>query len=176
MPVIHSRLDTSGESYRANREAMLALIAEFRDLEQRVRDASNAKRERFEQRGQLLPRDRVAMILDRGAPFLEFSTLAGLRMHDDDGKQNVLGGGLITGIGQVAGIRCVISASDSAIKGGTIAPMGLKKSLRAQEVAKLNKLPMVHLVESGGANLLYQADIFVEGGRGFCNQDRKSVV
>ncbi len=176
MPVIQSRIDTSGDAFRANRDAMLEMIAEFRDLEQRVRDASNSKREKFEKRGQLLPRDRVAMILDRGAPFLEFSTLAGFKMHDDDGKKNVLGGGLITGIGQVAGIRCVISASDAAIKGGTIAPMGLKKSLRIQEVAKLNKLPMIHLVESGGANLLYQAEIFVEGGKGFCNQARLSAA
>jgi acetyl-CoA carboxylase carboxyltransferase component len=86
-------------------------------------------------------------------------------MHDDDGKKSVLGGGSIVGIGQVAGKRVLISASDSAVKGGTVAPMGLKKGLRAQAIALQNKLPLVSLVESGGANLMYQADIFVDGGR-----------
>ena len=176
MPVIETRIDPRSEGFRANRRAMLALIDEFRALEQKVRDASNSKKERFRARGQLLPRERVALLLDRGAPFLEISTLAGCGMHDDDGRDNVLGGALITGIGQVAGIRCLIKASDSAIKGGTIAPMGLRKSLRAQEIAMRNKLPVVHLVESGGANLLYQAEIFVDGGRGFCNQARLSAA
>ncbi len=176
MAVIETRIDSTSDGFAANRQAMLARIAEFRTLEQTVRDTSNSKKPRFEQRGQLLPRERVARLLDAGSPFLEFSTLAGLRMHDDDGRKNVLGGGLITGIGTVGGVRCVIGASDSAIKGGTIAPMGLKKSLRTQEIAARNKLPMVHLVESGGANLLYQADIFIEGGRGFCNQARLSAA
>jgi geranyl-CoA carboxylase beta subunit len=88
----------------------------------------------------------------------------------------VLGGGSIIGIGIVAGKRCVVLASDSAIKGGTIPPMGLKKSLRAQELARENKLPLIYLVESGGANLLYQAEIFIEGGRSFANQARLSAA
>ena len=176
MPPIRSQIDTSGESFAANRAAMLALVEEFRGLEGRVRALSASKRATFEKRGQLLPRDRVALLLDRGAPFLELATLAGYKMHDDDGAENIMGGGLIAGIGVVSGVRCVITASDSAIKGGTIAPMGLKKSLRAQEIARENKLPMIHLVESGGANLLYQADIFVEGGRGFANQARLSAA
>ena len=100
----------------------------------------------------------------------------GLGMHDDDGKKSVHGGGSIVGIGVVAGKRCVVSASDSAIKGGTVAPMGLKKALRAQEIARENKLPLIALVESGGANLLYQAEIFVEGGRSFANQARLSAA
>ncbi|HYW03290.1 MAG TPA: carboxyl transferase domain-containing protein [Gammaproteobacteria bacterium] len=176
MPVIESQIDTDSESYRSNREAMLELVERFRDLEQRVRDKSNSKRERFEKRGQLLPRERVAMLLDKGSPWLEIATLAGLGMHDDDGESDVLGGGLIVGIGYVSGMRCLISASDSAIKGGTVAPMGLKKSLRAQEIAIKNKLPLIHLVESGGANLRYQSEIFVEGGKGFYNQARMSAL
>ena len=176
MPAIESRLDPTSESFRHNREQMLALIAGFRDLENKVRTQSDGKEALFRKRGQLLPRERVALLLDRDAPWLELSTLAGLKMHDDDGGDGIQGGGGICGIGTVAGIRCVITASDSAIKGGTTAPMGLKKSLRAQEIARDNKLPMVRLVESGGANLLYQAEIFVEGGRGFANQARMSAA
>src|ERR1700739_3755547 len=149
MPIIESRIDARSASFRANREQMLELIAAFRALEQKVRDASDAKRERFHGRGQLLPRERVALLLDRGAPWLELATLAGDRMHDDaDGIQ----GGGIAGIGYVSGIRCMVVASDSAIKGGTSTPMGVKKGLRTQQIAMENKLPMVRLVESGGAN------------------------
>ncbi len=115
-------------------------------------------------------------MLDRGSPFLEISRLAGLNMHDDDGKKSVLGGGSIVGIGVVAGKRCLVSASDSAVKGGTVAPMGLKKALRAQEIARENKLPVLYLVESGGANLMYQSEIFIEGGRSFANQARLSAA
>ena len=176
MPVIESRIGTSSESFRQNREQMLALIAGVRDLEEKVRAQSDGKEALFRKRGQLLPRERVALLLDRGAPWLELSTLAGLKMHDDDGGAGIQGGGGICGIGSVAGIRCVVTASDSAIKGGTTAPMGLKKNLRVQQIAFENKLPVVRLVESGGANLLYQAEIFVEGGRGFANQARMSAA
>ncbi len=176
MPVIQSEIDTSSENFNANREIMLERIEQFRVLEHRVRDTSNSKKEKFEKRGQLLPRERIALLLDKGAPFLQLSTLAGLGMHDDDGKKNVLGGGLIIGIGYVKGVRCMIKASDSAIKGGTIAPMGLEKNLRAQEIVLKNKLPVINLVESGGANLLYQSEIFVKGGTGFANQARMSAA
>jgi geranyl-CoA carboxylase beta subunit len=174
--IIESRIDPNSDSYRDNRTAMLAAIDAFRDLEAKVRDLSNAKRAAFAKRGQMLPRERLAMLLDRGAPWLELATLAGYRMHDDDGDREIQGGGVIAGIGYVSGVRCLVSASDSAIKGGTTAPMGLKKSLRLQQIAMENKLPTVRLVESGGANLLYQAEIFVEGGRGFANQARMSAA
>ncbi|MCF8183864.1 MAG: acyl-CoA carboxylase subunit beta [Polynucleobacter sp.] len=151
-------------------------LAEVRALEQKVRDESASKRDKFEKRGQLLPRERVARLLDRGSDFIEFCTLAGLGMHDDDGDKSVLGGGSIIGIGTVSGKRCVIMASDSAIKGGTIPPRGLKKSLRAQEMARDNRLPLIYLVESGGANLIYQSEIFIEGGRSFANQARLSAA
>ena len=176
MPIIESTIDSGSASYLANREQMLALIAQFRVLEQQVRDASNAKLELFRQRGQLLPRERVALLLDRGAPWLELSTLAGYRMHDDIGTAPTQAGGGIAGIGYVLGVRCVVAASDSAIKGGTSTPMGMKKNLRVQQIARENKLPIVRLVESGGANLLYQAETFVEGGRGFANQARLSAA
>ena len=176
MPVIQSEIDTSSDSFAANRATMLERIEQFRTLEQRVRNTSNSKKEKFEKRGQLLPRERISLLLDKGAPFLQLSSLAGLGMHDDDGKTNVLGGGMIIGIGYVSGIRCMIKASDSAIKGGTIAPMGLEKNLRAQEIVLKNKLPVINLVESGGANLLYQSEIFVKGGTGFANQARMSAA
>ncbi len=175
MPVIQSQIDPQSESFQRVRAQMLALIDTFRTLEDRVRNLSNSQEAKFRARKQLLPRERIALLLDRGSPWLEFSTLAGFRMHDDDGEKNVLGGGIICGIGVVSGIRCVVIASDSAIKGGTITPMGLRKSLRAEAIALENKLPVVRLVESGGANLMHVGEVFIDGGRGFANQARMSA-
>jgi geranyl-CoA carboxylase beta subunit len=176
MSVLRSALDPTAAAFRANAARMHERLAEVRRLEALVVAESASKREKFEQRGQLLPRERVARLIDRGSDFLELSTLAGLGMHDDDGKKSVMGGGSIVGIGVVCGKRVLISANDSAVKGGTVAPMGLKKALRAQELARENKLPLVALVESGGANLMYQAEIFVDGGRTFANQARLSAA
>jgi geranyl-CoA carboxylase beta subunit len=176
MPALRSSLDPASAAFSANTARMAALLAEVQRLQAMVVAESASKRERFESRGQLLPRERVARLIDRGTSFLELSPLAGLGMHDDDGKKAVLGGGSIVGIGVVAGKRVLVSASDSGIKGGTVAPMGLKKALRAQALAKENKLPLISLVESGGANLMYQAEIFVEGGRSFANQARLSAA
>jgi len=176
MPTLSSRLNPASAAFQANvarmRERLEAVLA----LQAQVVAASAARRETFEARGQLLPRERVARLLDRGSDFLELSPLAGLGMHDDDGRKSVLGGGSIVGIGTVCGKRVLINANDSALKGGTIAPMGLKKALRAQEISREHKLPLISLVESGGANLLYQAEIFVEGGRSFANQARLSAA
>ena len=171
-----SQLDPKSTSFQANAARMAERLAEVRALEAKVVAESASKRDKFEARGQLLPRERVARLIDRGSEFLELSPLAGLGMHDDDGKKSVQGGGSIVGIGVVAGKRVLISANDSAVKGGTVAPMGLKKALRAQELAAQNKLPLVALVESGGANLMYQAEIFVDGGRTFANQARLSAA
>ncbi|MGO9543385.1 MAG: acyl-CoA carboxylase subunit beta [Rhodomicrobium sp.] len=176
MPVLVSRLLPQSESFKANCAQMLAQIEGFRAHERAVIAHSAQQAEKFEKRGQILPRERVSRLLDRGAPFLELSTLAGWRMHDDDGEGRVMGGGSIAGIGMVCGKRVLVSASDSAIKGGTVSPMGLKKGLRIQEIARGNKLPVIYLVESGGANLLYQSEMFVEGGRSFANQARLSAA
>ena len=176
MPALRSALNPQSDAFRSNTARMQERLDQVRALESQVRDGSASKREKFDKRGQLLPRERVARLIDRGTPFLELSTLAGLGMHDDDGKKSVLGGGTVIGIGVVAGKRCLITASDSALKGGTISPMGLKKGLRAQEIARENKLPLIGLVESGGANLMYQADIFVDGGKSFANQARLSAM
>ncbi|WP_088284007.1 acyl-CoA carboxylase subunit beta [Ideonella sp. A 288] len=176
MPALSSRLDTRSPAFAANAARMAERLAEVRRLEALVVAESASKAARFEARGQLLPRERVARLLDRGSGFLELSPLAGLGMHDDDGRKSVQGGGSITGIGTVAGKRVLISASDSSLKGGTISPMGLKKALRAQEIARENRLPLVYLVESGGANLMYQSEMFVDGGRAFANQARLSAA
>jgi geranyl-CoA carboxylase beta subunit len=176
MPAIVSALNVRSAAFAANAARMAEKLAQVRKLEQQVVDESAGKRDKFEQRGQLLPRERVGRLLDRGSGFLELSPLAGLGMHDDDGSKSVQGGGAIVGIGLVAGKRVVVSASDSALKGGTVSPMGLRKALRAQQVALENKLPMIYLVESGGANLMYQSEMFVEGGRSFANQARLSAA
>ena len=176
MPALRSTVDPRGEAFARNRERMQELLSKVRELENKVREHSASKAAKFQKRGQLLPRERVSRLLDRGAPFVELSTLAGYKMHDDDGKKGIAGGGAVVGIGFVSGRRVLVSASDSAIKGGSISPMGLRKSLRAQELALQNKLPLVSLVESGGANLLYQSELFVEGGRVFANQARLSAA
>lgn len=176
MPRLSSKIDTKSETFGRNRAQMLELIETFRGLEAKVREHSASKAAKFSKRGQLLPRQRVERLLDRGAPFLELSTLAGYKMHDDDGKSGIAGGSNIIGIGFVQGRRCLVSASDSAIKGGAVSPMGLRKTLRAQDIALQNKLPMINLVESAGANLLYQSELFVEGGRVFANMARLSAV
>jgi geranyl-CoA carboxylase beta subunit len=175
VPALRSTLATGSPAFRANCARMQALLDQVRAIEEKVCAASEAARPKFEARAQLLPRERVARLLDRGSPFLELSALAGLGMHDDKGERAPLGAG-ITGIGVVQGKRCVVLANDSAIKGGTVSPMGLKKSLRAQEIALEHKLPLIYLVESGGANLMYQSELFIEGGRSFANQARLSAA
>ncbi|WP_101676044.1 acyl-CoA carboxylase subunit beta [Alloalcanivorax mobilis] len=175
MPVIESSLDTQSEAYAQNRQALLEAVAQFRAIEQQVLDTAESKREKFEKRGQLLPHERVARLLDPGSPFLTLMNLGGYKMHDDrDGTE--AGGGVIAGIGYVSGVRCLVSASNSAIKGGTVTPSGLNKTLRLQRIALENKLPVVSLVESGGANLNYAAEVFVEGARTFANQARLSAA
>ena len=120
MPALDSKLDPGSASFLANAQRMQERLAEVQRLEGLVIAESESKRKRFEERGQLLPRERVARLLDRGSGFLELSRLAGLNMHDDDGKKSGLGGGSIVGIGTVAGKRVLISASDSGVKGGTV--------------------------------------------------------
>ena len=118
--MIDSRIDTGSETFRRNRADHLALIEGFRALEAKVHATSNRARDKFEARGQLVPRDRLALLLDRGAPWLELSTLCGYRMHDDDGDKNIAGGGNIAGIGFVSGVRCVMYINDAGIRGGAM--------------------------------------------------------
>ncbi|WP_285410849.1 geranyl-CoA carboxylase subunit beta [Pseudomonas sp. FR229a] len=175
MAQIQSQLDPHSEAFARNRAAMLAAIEQVRQLEQKLLDKAAEAKDKFSKRGQLLPRERLNLLLDPGAPFLELASLAGYKLHDDkDGSS--AGGGLIAGIGYVCDIRAMVVANNSAIKGGTISPSGLKKSLRLQQIARENKLPMITLAESGGANLNYAAEIFVEGARSFANQARMSAM
>ncbi|WP_020406311.1 acyl-CoA carboxylase subunit beta [Hahella ganghwensis] len=175
MPVIESLINPNSEEFSQNRKAMESALEEFREIERKVLEKAQEAREKFHKRGKLLPRERLNLLLDRGTPFLELCSLAGYKMHDDkDGS--MAGGGVIAGIGYVQGIRCLVVASNSTIKGGTISPAGLDKTLRIQQIAMENKLPVVTLAESGGANLNYANDIFVLGARGFANQARMSAA
>ncbi|MEK9721475.1 MAG: carboxyl transferase domain-containing protein, partial [Quisquiliibacterium sp.] len=176
MPRIESRIDTGGEQYANRRAAMLGLIDELRALEARAAAASARAKPVFDKRGQLLPRARVARLLDPGAPWLELSTLAGFGLDGQEPQSSVPGGGVIVGIGFVAGVRCLINASDSGIDAGAIQHMGREKILRGQQIALENKLPYVQLIESAGANLLrYKVEGFIEGGRIFYNLARLSA-
>ena len=159
------------------RDAMLQRIAQWRALEQRAADKSAGARTVFERRGQLLPRERVGLLLDAGQPFLPLCSLAGYLQDQKDPAASVPGGGMLAGIGFVSGVRCMVVASDSGIDAGAIQPMGLEKILRVQEIALANRLPFLHLVESAGANLMrYRVETFVHGGALFRNLARLSAA
>jgi len=165
------------EAARQRREAMLARIGQLRALEQRAVDKSAEARAVFDKRGQLLPRERVGLLLDPGVPYLPLAALAGYLQDTRDPEASVPGGGMVAGIGFVRGVRCMVVASDSGIDAGAIQPMGLDKILRVQELALENKLPFIHLVESAGANLMrYRVEGFVHGGALFRNLARLSAA
>jgi 3-methylcrotonyl-CoA carboxylase beta subunit len=175
MTVLSSSANPRSEDFKNNAAAMTAIVEELRS---RVAVASlggnERSRERHLSRGKLLPRDRVNRLLDPGSPFLEFSQLAANGMYDAE----INGAGIITGIGRVAGRECVIVCNDATIKGGTYYPATVKKHLRAQEIATENHLPCIYLVDSGGANLPNQAEIFPDRehfGRIFYNQANMSA-
>jgi 3-methylcrotonyl-CoA carboxylase beta subunit len=175
MPRLLSDVDPESEGFRRNREANLALVA---DLRGRVATAAlggpEAARRRHSGRGKLLPRQRVERLLDIGAPFLEIAQLAACDLYDGEAP----GAGLITGIGRVSGREVLIIANDATVKGGAYFPVTVKKHLRAQEIAHQNRLPCVYLVDSGGANLPHQAEVFPDRdhfGRIFYNQARMSA-
>ena len=155
---------------------MRALVEELEQTRAKAAEGGPARaRERHLARGKLLPRDRVMTLIDPGSPFLELSPLAANGMYDDA----IHGAGLITGIGRVAGRECVIVCNDSTIKGGTYYPMTVKKHLRAQEIARENRLPCIYLVDSGGANLPHQTEVFPDRehfGRIFYNQATLSAA
>ena len=175
MPIIESKVDVNSPAFAANRASMLQFVADWRAVEQKGHDEEESKRAKYHKRKQLLPRERVHLMLDRGSPWLELSTLCGYKLHDDkDGS--LAGGNMIAGIGYVSGARCMVVASNSAIKGGTMTPFGVQKTLRLQEIALQQKLPVVSMIESGGANLLFQAELFIPGGKPFANQARLSAA
>ena len=177
MPRIQSKLDPNSEAFQANRLRMLELIEKLRMLEERTRKESEKAKPLFDKRGQLLPRERIARLLDAGAPWLELSSMAGYCLDNPDPEKTIPGGGMVAGIGHVAGVRAMVVASDSGIDAGAIQHMGREKLLRAQALALENRLPFVHLVESAGANLLkYRVEGFVHGGAIFYNLAKLSAA
>lgn len=175
MPVLESRLAPRDPEFIANAQAQQALV---QDLQQKLQQAAlgggNEARKKHVARGKLLPRDRVNLLLDPGSPFLELSPLAAHGLYEGAAP----GAGVITGIGRIQGRECVIVCNDATVKGGTYFPMTGKKHLRAQEIAQQNRLPCVYLVDSGGANLPNQDEIFPDRdhfGRIFFNQANMSA-
>ncbi len=175
MPTLTSAVDTRSAEFRANTEAMEAVVADLRALAERVRQGGGeAARNRHLSRGKLLPRDRIRALIDPMSPFLEVGQLAAHGMYGED----IPSAGIITGIGRVSGRECMIVANDATVKGGTYYPVTVKKHLRAQEIAAQNRLPCLYLVDSGGANLPNQDEVFPDRdhfGRIFFNMANLSA-
>ncbi len=175
MPALASRLSPRSEDFKANAAAMRALVDDLNaKLAQVVQGGGEGPRAKHLARGKLLPRDRVEMLLDPDTPFLEVAPLAAHAMYNGDAP----GAGLIAGIGRVAGVDCMIVCNDATVKGGTYYPITVKKHLRAQEIAQQNRLPCIYLVDSGGANLPNQDEVFPDRdhfGRIFFNQAQMSA-
>ncbi len=176
MPPLESKVDRTSPEFTANAAAMRALVDELKARQAKsALGGGEAARAKHVARGKLLPRDRVDMLLDPGAPFLELSPLAAWGMYDDESP----GAGMITGIGRVSGRECVIVCNDPTVKGGTYYPVSIKKHLRAQRVAEENRLPCIYLVDSGGAHLPSQDEVFPDEqhfGRIFYNQANMSAA
>jgi 3-methylcrotonyl-CoA carboxylase beta subunit len=176
MSVLASRVDPRSEEFRANAQAMCALVEDLQRQVQKVKQGGGERsRERHLARGKLLPRERIRRLLDPGSPFLELSQLAAFGMYGDE----VPAAGIITGIGRVVGRECVVVANDATVKGGTYYPITVKKHLRAQDIARENRLPCIYLVDSGGANLPSQDEVFPDRdhfGRIFYNQATMSAA
>uniref|UniRef100_A0AAZ3QY57 methylcrotonoyl-CoA carboxylase n=1 Tax=Oncorhynchus tshawytscha TaxID=74940 RepID=A0AAZ3QY57_ONCTS len=167
--------DTQSAEFAENYERMQVLVDELKGRSEKIKLGGGERARKLHiSRGKLLPRERIDRLLDPGSPFLEFSQFAAYELY---GKEEVPAGGIITGIGRVSGVECVIVANDATVKGGTYYPVTVKKHLRAQEIAQQNHLPCIYLVDSGGANLPRQAEVFPDRdhfGRIFFNQARLS--
>jgi 3-methylcrotonyl-CoA carboxylase beta subunit len=176
MPTIESAIDPRSPDFRANADAMAALVADLRQTVGHIREGGGeAARKRHLSRGKLLPRDRVRALIDPMSPFLEVGQLAAHGMYGED----IPAAGIITGVGRVSGRECMIVANDATVKGGTYYPVTVKKHLRAQEIAAQNRLPCIYLVDSGGANLPNQDEVFPDRdhfGRIFYNQAKMSAA
>ncbi|NBD20417.1 methylcrotonoyl-CoA carboxylase [Aquabacterium fontiphilum] len=176
MPVLSTQLNPRSEAYQANAAAMQALVADLDDkLATVALGGGEAARAKHLARGKLLPRDRVAQLLDAGSPFLEIAPLAALNVYDNAAPC----AGVVAGIGRVAGVECMVVCNDATVKGGTYYPLTVKKHLRAQEIAQQNRLPCIYLVDSGGANLPNQDEVFPDRdhfGRIFYNQANMSAA
>ncbi|MGH7057408.1 MAG: carboxyl transferase domain-containing protein, partial [Acetobacteraceae bacterium] len=175
MAVIESAADSRGPEYRANAAAMAELVEDLRAVAARVREGGGeAARRRHRERGKLMARERIRLLLDPLSPFLEIGQLAAHGVYGGE----VPAAGIVTGVGRVSGRECMIVANDATVKGGTYFPLTVKKHLRAQEIAAENRLPCLYLVDSGGANLPNQDEVFPDRehfGRIFYNQARMSA-
>src|SRR5213592_2436798 len=175
MPVIKSKLNPRSEEFQANAGAMAGLVADLRaKVERAAHGGDEAARAKHLARGKLLPRERLRLLLDPGSPFLELSQLAAFGVYEDEAP----GAGIITGVGRVSGRECVVVVNDATVKGGTYTPITVKKHLRAQEIALQNRLPCIYLVDSGGANLPNQDEVFPDRDhfvRIFYNQAQMSA-
>ena len=177
MTVFASRIDTSSSEFAENRTAMLERIALLGELNGRGAALSATRRERFEKRGQLLPRERLAALLDPGMPFFSIANLAGYLFDSPDPEKSLPGGNAIVGIGFISGVRCAVAVSDSGIQAGSLTEPTAYRILRAQQIAEEQRLPFVQLVESAGANLMqYKVGGFLNGGRFFANLARLSAA
>jgi acetyl-CoA carboxylase carboxyltransferase component len=162
MAALRSGLDVGSEAFEQNKAAMLALLNEVTELQDKVVQGGGDRYvQRHRERGKLLPRERIDLLLDEDSPFLELSPLAGY------GTDDPLGGGLVSGIGLVEGVECLVLANDPTVRGGAQGPTSVAKALRALEICQQNRLPLINLTESGGADLPKQAQIFVPGGATF---------
>ena len=180
MPALTSSLSVRSADFLANAQAMRTLVDDLRaKTTQAALGGGQAARDKHSARGKLLPRERVQMLLDPGTPFLEIAPLAALGMYPGiDGADSAPGAGMIAGIGRVSGVDCMVVCNDATVKGGTYYPLTVKKHLRAQEIAEQNHLPCIYLVDSGGANLPNQDDVFPDRdhfGRIFYNQAQMSA-
>ncbi len=181
MSVLETKLNARTADFQANAAAMRSLVDDLqKKVSQSAAGGGEAARAKHAARGKLLPRERVQMLLDAGTPFLELSPLAAYAMYPDrDGTDSAPCAGVITGIGRISGVDCVVVCNDATVKGGTYYPMTVKKHLRAQEIAQQNNLPCIYLVDSGGANLPNQDDVFPDRdhfGRIFYNQAQMSAL
>ncbi|KAM0243413.1 hypothetical protein ACHAPO_000261 [Fusarium lateritium] len=172
---IQTSVDTSSEEFKENEKQMSEVMSRMQELARKIQKGGSDKaRQKHIERKKMLPRDRVTALIDPGTTFMELSPMAGYDLYPE---AEMPAGGIITGVGVVEGVTCVIVANDSTVKGGTYYPITVKKHLRAQAVARENKLPCIYLVDSGGANLPHQADVFPDQnhfGRIFYNQARMS--
>lgn len=168
-------LGTEAAVAAGNAAAMQVALDGVLTVQAAVEAAAEGARARFAKRGQMMPRDRLALLLDVGAPWLELCPYAGWKRYGDKDGTGA-GAGAIAGVGRIAGRSCVVVVDNFAVKGGTVTPDGLAKKLRLQEVARENRLPLVSLSQSGGANLAYAHEVFIPGGRGFANQARLSAM
>src|SRR3990167_9383943 len=176
MAILHTQINTRSPEFAANSVAMLAQVNDLRALLARVHEGGGAKaQERHTSRGKLLPRERINRLLDIGSPFLEIGQLAAHEVYGEE----VPAAGVVAGIGRGEGVECMIVANDATVKGGSYYPLTVKKHLRAQAIAQQNRLPCIYLVDSGGANLPRQDEVFPDRehfGRIFFNQANMSIM